>query len=258
MATANEKGASLEEAVIAIESFILRSSPALTQNIFNIISRKILIVDGVRHEIDVWVEIEISEEYKLIYIFECKNWTDKVGKNEIIIFSEKIRVSRAQKGIFVAKSFTSDAVNQANLDPRIELVIATEYDPTFTPRPLNFHIVHTEIILAKVRLTAEYVVSQDHIKNCLANVQSESIILAGRSIYFKQFAEDWARVVADEYTKLLNYKLLENNLHEIELTDVRLFLPSWRIYYQWNANCIRRNCSKSTYYDSMACCRIAF
>ncbi len=38
-------------------------------------------------------------------------------------------MSRATSGCFVAKSYTSDAVNQAKQDPRITLLLAAEHDP---------------------------------------------------------------------------------------------------------------------------------
>ena len=37
-------------------------------------------------------------------------------------------MSRATSGCFVAKSYTSDAVNQAKQDPRITLLLTSEYD----------------------------------------------------------------------------------------------------------------------------------
>ena len=84
-----EKGKALEFAVRAIETAILRSSPALRENTFMIESRKVVIVGGVRHEIDVHVQVDLGKGYKATFVFECKNWQEAVGKNEIIIFSEE-------------------------------------------------------------------------------------------------------------------------------------------------------------------------
>lgn len=64
-----------------------------------------------------------------MFIFECKNWQDAVGKNEIIIFFEKIDAAQAQRGFFVAKSFTADADAQAKKDARMELLTVKEHDP---------------------------------------------------------------------------------------------------------------------------------
>ena len=82
-----------------------------------------------RHEIDIYVTADLAPGYKSMSIFECKNWEEAVGKNEIIIFSEKIDASHATSSCFVAKSYTYDAVTQAKQDPRITLLLTSEYDP---------------------------------------------------------------------------------------------------------------------------------
>ena len=127
--TNQEKGNALEQAVEAIETAILRSFPGYTENTFRIESKKILTVGGVRHEIDIYVAVDLGNRYTAVFVFECKNWLEKTGKNEIIIFAEKVKVSNAQRGFFVAKSYPRDATAQAQVDPRIELLIAEELDP---------------------------------------------------------------------------------------------------------------------------------
>ena len=141
MNTPLQKGDALETAVRAIENVILRTVPALAENTFLIHGKKILIVDDVRHEIDLWVEVDLGKGYNTLFIFECKNWESKVDKNEIIIFSKKIEVSRAQKGFFVAKSFTKDTLAQAKHDPRITILLATEHSPEEIPVPFDMHFV---------------------------------------------------------------------------------------------------------------------
>jgi hypothetical protein len=98
MVSANGKGNALEMAVRAIEATILRALPNYSEKTFRIESKKIINVGGVRHEIDIWVSVELGSGYDALFIFECKNWQEKVGKNEIIVFSEKISAIRAQKG----------------------------------------------------------------------------------------------------------------------------------------------------------------
>ncbi len=97
-----------------IETTILKASPALTENRFTIENKKIIVAEGVRHEIDILVSVDLSNGYEATFVFECKNWEEKVGKNEIIVFSEKIKATQAQKGFFVARSFTADAQAQAS------------------------------------------------------------------------------------------------------------------------------------------------
>jgi hypothetical protein len=137
MDTPQEKGDSLENAVAAIEEFILQVSAGMGRKPI-VEKKKIISVDGVRHEIDVYVTADLAPGYKPIFIFECKNWKEAVGKNEIIIFSEKIDASHANSGCFVAKSYTTDAVSQAKKDPRITLLLAAEYDPVSGPEVFQF------------------------------------------------------------------------------------------------------------------------
>jgi Restriction endonuclease len=137
MDTPQDKGDSLENAVAVIEEVILQSSARIGRKPI-VEKKKIIIVNGVRHEIDVYVTADLAPGYKSIFIFECKNWKEAVGKNEIIIFSEKIDASHATSGCFVAKSYTSDAVSQAKRDPRITLLLAAEHDPDSGPEVFQF------------------------------------------------------------------------------------------------------------------------
>ncbi len=113
MVTANEKGNALEDVVASIESHILGTSPGLSEKTFLIERRKIIDAAGVHHEVDVFVTIDHGSGYKSVFVFECKNWQNPIGKNEVIIFSEKIDAVQAQHGYLVAKSFTKDAEYQA-------------------------------------------------------------------------------------------------------------------------------------------------
>src|SRR4051794_8666377 len=108
-----KKGDALENAVQLIEAVILRTNPATKEAPITIETKKTAIVDGVRHEIDVFVTIDYGRGYKAVFIFECKNWKDTVGKDEIIVFSEKINAVQAQQGYFIAKRYTRYASNQA-------------------------------------------------------------------------------------------------------------------------------------------------
>jgi hypothetical protein len=140
--SAQEKGDALEHAVRAIETVILRSFPGYSESAFRIQGKRSVSVAGVRHEIDLHVMATIASGYEAIWIFECKNWQEKVGKNEIIVFSEKVKATNAQRGFFVAKSYTSDAEAQASQDQRVELLLASELDPTAVMVPASFHGIH--------------------------------------------------------------------------------------------------------------------
>jgi hypothetical protein len=125
LTTPQVKGNALEDAVHLIERTILQNNPATKDAVITIEPKKIIIRDGVKHEIDIFITIDNGKGYESIFIFECKNWEKAVGKNEIVVFSDKINAVQAQKGFFIAKSFGKYAVAQAKKDKRIELLIAS-------------------------------------------------------------------------------------------------------------------------------------
>ena|SRR3989442_3840651 len=143
---AQKKGDALEKAVQLIEAYILGTNPATKEAIVTIEPKKILVVNGVKHEIDIYMSIDYGRGYKAYFIFECKNWKKKVNKDEIIVFSKKIEVARAQTGYFIAKSFTRDAKAQAEQDGRLELLTATEELDTSTSYIADFHIFCNTIV----------------------------------------------------------------------------------------------------------------
>jgi hypothetical protein len=139
------KGDQLEEAVRLIEMVILSADPNAVDSPIKIECKKIVTVEGVKHEIDVYITINNGKGYTSTFIFECKNWQDKVDKNEIIVFARKVADVRATKGFFVARRFTSDAISQADRDG-IELVTADNVIDTLPPFLDEFHILGNKVI----------------------------------------------------------------------------------------------------------------
>lgn len=90
MLAAQERGELLEQGVRAIGN--VKDSDLAIE------TRKFIVHQGVKHEIDVHVTVSNARGYYAVFVFECKNWKDKVDKNEIVIFSEKIKVATAQRG----------------------------------------------------------------------------------------------------------------------------------------------------------------
>lgn len=150
--TPNKKGNDLEQAVRAIEDAILRTAPGYAEGTFKIQGNKVLVHDGVRHEIDVFVTATLAAGYEATFIFECKNWNAKVGKNELIIFSEKVAVSGAQRGFFVAKTFTKDAQAQAKKDARIQLLTASHFEPVTRVQFPQLHLLNVTATHANVEI----------------------------------------------------------------------------------------------------------
>ena len=106
------KGNILEQAVHAIESVIIANSPGASKDTFEIQGKKIITVGGVHHEIDIYVTLKHAAGYESVFIFDCRNREQKANKNDIIVFTEKIKVAGAQRGFFIAKAYSRDAKAQ--------------------------------------------------------------------------------------------------------------------------------------------------
>lgn len=116
------KGRSLERAVKFLQQTILQSDPKLCGTKFTVESNKVLVVFGVRHEIDVLVTTVPGSPYQASWIFECKNWRKIVGKNEVIILAKKVAAIGANRGFLVAKRISKDAAAQIKLEDRLRFV----------------------------------------------------------------------------------------------------------------------------------------
>ncbi|MCZ6581111.1 MAG: restriction endonuclease, partial [Nitrospirae bacterium] len=150
--TPQEKGDRLEAAVKAIESAIINSDHCAREGSYAIESKKLIVVNGVRHEIDLFVTATLARGYVSVFIFECKNWQSSVSKNDLIVFSEKIKASGAQRGFFVARSYSRDAQAQAKTDPRISLLSFNENDPSKVPNPMDFAMVEEKSTSTKLEV----------------------------------------------------------------------------------------------------------
>jgi hypothetical protein len=194
MDTPQDKGDSLENAVAAIEEVILHSSAGMGRKPI-VEKKKIIIVNEVRHEIDVHVTADLAPGYKPVFIFECKNWKEAVGKNEIIIFSEKIDVSRATSGCFVAKSFTSDAVNQAKQDPRITLLLAAEHDPDSGTEVFRFFTRTPEMTKLDVTMLKPGSKGLDGVP---ISIETAKLECFGKSVDFRTQLHIWSQMVCED------------------------------------------------------------
>jgi hypothetical protein len=134
-----EKGNALEKAVKLIQETILKADPKFAGTEFTVEANVIKIISGVRHEIDVLVKTHPSSLYEATWIFECKNWNKPVGKNEVVAFSEKVKVLGANRGFLVVKNFTKDAEAQIKLDDRLKIIPFTDefLNPSF-----NIELIH--------------------------------------------------------------------------------------------------------------------
>lgn len=137
----NHTGKLLEEAVRGIESALLAMNPAAQTANYRVETRRVFVIDGVRHEVDVYVKVDLGACYDAVVLFECKNWRHKsVGKNEVIILSEKVRALSASKGCLVARGFSPAAKAQAKQDKRISLLHASDTAPIW-PQLEYIHVL---------------------------------------------------------------------------------------------------------------------
>jgi len=221
--TAIQKGNALEEAVHAIEATILRQSPTLKENTYSIESKKRITVDGVLHEIDLFVTFYLANGYQPIYIFECKNWEAAVGKNEIIIFSEKIAAAQAQHGFFVAKSFTADAQAQAKKDPRITLLMAMEYDPKGLIVPFGFHFITQHDVHVEVSFFGPNKTDADELAKL--DIREAQATLNGTKISLEQFVQEWMKETCNANLNTFPSGKMPEGDYDRVAESVRTFQP---------------------------------
>jgi hypothetical protein len=146
------KGLQLEKAVELIERTILAGKPGLQGATISVEARKIIEVDDVKHEIDLFVTIDHGSGYKLIVIFECKNWKSSVDKDKIIVFARKISDAQAVKGYFIAKSYERGARAEAKRNKNIELLEVTDENAILPSIVEHFHIVVQEVTNSHLEL----------------------------------------------------------------------------------------------------------
>lgn len=222
MTDSHTKGSALEVAVHAIESAILQTFPAYSEKTFHIESRKIIVSDGVKHEIDIWVKVDHGAGYDATFIFECRNWQDKISKNDIIVFSEKIRSSNAQKGYFVARSYTKDAVAQAEKDPRILLLRVKDLPSDGVPIPFGFHGINLEGAAADVRLSLRKTRGA-HSQPAVVNPAAAHLVLDGQLVDWGKYVNEWVLAEAERRSNQFPSASATEGVHELQYEATRTF-----------------------------------
>lgn len=222
MATPYEKGNTLEAAVTSIERCILGTSPHLREKPFLFESKKIINAKGVHHEIDIFVTIDLGAGYKSAFIFECKNWEESVGKNEIIVFAEKIDATQAQHGYFIAKSFTRDAERQAAKNPRVTLLKVAEHDPSDVPVPFGFHTV---FITAKHAEATFYERGSTHLQLDFVDLSTVRARLQGDVIDLHEYLIKWAEQASQQHALSFRSERAPEGDYARETESERDFAP---------------------------------
>jgi hypothetical protein len=115
----NKPGTALEEAVEIIRTSILESDPRFKGTRFTVERRRILNVNGARHEIDVFVQTLPGSDLAATFIYECKDWADPVGIEAVHVLANKMETLQATRGFLVARQLTKDARALLDANPKL-------------------------------------------------------------------------------------------------------------------------------------------
>lgn len=149
------KGLRLEKAVELIERTILASKPSLREATITLELRKMIKVEGVKQEIDLYVTIDHGTGYKFIVIFECKNWKERIDQDKITVFARKMRDAGATSGYFIAKRYERGAKAEAARYKNLELLEVTDEYHELSQIPSiveHFHFLHNQVTSSHLKL----------------------------------------------------------------------------------------------------------
>lgn len=214
---AHKKGQLLESAVSAIEGAILQSDPQYSQDTARIECRKRVRVEGVQHEIDVWVQFENGRGYSSIFIFECKNWVEPVGKNEVIVLSEKVKAVSAQRGFLVAQSLTADAEAQLRKDNRLTFLRASTL-----PADLVDLITFSVVAIEEKSGELEIVRPEPHRRGEQFDVKQTELTLRGELMAAEFYINDWMFTLVDRYLSEFQEGLADG-IYPLKANDTRSY-----------------------------------
>jgi hypothetical protein len=150
--TPQEKGDALEHAVRRIEEVMLNTDPGL-RGANAAVERNVRIVkDGISHEIDILVRVNVGTPYETVHFLECKNWAKPVGTDEIFKLQGKRDLLGAASAAVIARQFTKDAKALAE-QKRVKLHLFT--DDFWSPLDSILGIATTHAI-ERARISVTY------------------------------------------------------------------------------------------------------
>jgi hypothetical protein len=223
---ARKKGTDLERAIALIEKTILDAVPTLSDKSYKIYSPRIITVDGVKHEIDIWVEFDIGGGYKSIFIFEAKNWRKNIGKNHLIIFSKKIEAAQAQRGFFVAKSLTKYALAAAKLDPRITVIkVKQEFINSDVISRLHHIVTDMSKTVTNVEFVPKTIVPESESNVTAIDIQNPDTLLNGTPISSTEYISRQINAIVDDHTKHLATNTLPDGTYPYDIEKEIVVAP---------------------------------
>src|SRR3984957_1288789 len=192
-----KKGDALERAVRLIRKTILESDPKFAGVKFSIEVNQIFRIKGVRHEVDVLVRTYPGSEIEALWIYECKNWKKPIGKNAIIVLSEKIDALNATRGFLVAKEFTKDATAQAEADQRIQLI---PYSEEFI-NPLDVQLLYNKIEPSSIVINIKERNAPPSPRPIVLDYDAVTCLVNGKKRDFYSFVTDYLDAIVEELKK---------------------------------------------------------
>jgi Restriction endonuclease len=191
----HEKGLHLETKVAELLKSVFEYNHKLKTADFDIKLRHTAHVMGVPYEIDVWIETQKSSTpHHSLFVYECKNWKDPVGKAEVSLLADKVDAVGATRGFLVAHRFTEHARQLVKLKSRIQLLECSEEFSNFLQisatrmawEPLNITLT------AQARYEDEMFINEQ-------NLGGVAVQLNGQSLPFPVFQEVILRRFFGEY-----------------------------------------------------------
>jgi len=168
------------------------------------------------------VEIDHGNDYKSTFIFECKNRKKSVSKNDIIVFSEKIKIIGAQKGLFVAKSYSPDSKAQAEKDNRIKLLLATEHPIEKFLIPIKIEFSQKSKVRGTIRLLSPF--PHSFPPGPLKGITHKLCTLNSKPLDFDKYLKDWINSTADERLAMASTPRRNSGKFTLQKDVVREFL----------------------------------
>jgi hypothetical protein len=136
------------------------------------------------------------------------------------VFAEKIAAAGAQRGFFVAKSFTADAEAQANKEPRMKLVVAAEHGPASAILPLGYQsrfqkVTHVKAIFRKPGSVGARVERYD--------ISQATPTLNGNPLNLLEYMNAWVTEAINESMRTFPSGTLAEGIYKRECTAERSF-----------------------------------
>ncbi|MGH2435390.1 MAG: hypothetical protein ACRDFA_00180, partial [bacterium] len=129
--------------------------------------------------------------------------------------------ANAQRGFFVAKSYTADAEAQAEQDQRVELLLAAELDPSAVMVPAGFHAIYLRETNADVVIRMKEAPSDA--VGVRIDLTGASFVLDGEVADLKAYVDTWVDRARHARCDHFPSGLVAEGVHALEFSDERTF-----------------------------------